>query len=259
MSTVSLTIDAGLARLTLDRPDAANTINDEVARDLRAAVIEISLDDSVRAVLLSGAGRFFCGGGDLRAFHAAGDGLPEMIANTTIDLHAAVGRLAALDAPVVAAVQGAAGGAGLSLVAASDLVVAGESTVFRMGYTAAGLAPDGSSSFYLSRVVGLRRAMDMALTNRPVDAVTAEAWGLVNRVVPDDEVHSEAEQLARQLVSGARVALAEAKRLMILGANSALEEAMERESLAITDAARTSDAREGISAFLDKRRPQFDA
>ncbi|MDX1689413.1 MAG: enoyl-CoA hydratase-related protein [Acidimicrobiia bacterium] len=259
MPAVTVAVDEGLARLTLARPDAANTIDDELARDLRSAVVSISMDRSVRAVLLTGEGRIFCGGGDLRAFREAGDGLPALIADTTIDLHAALSRMAKLEAPIVAAVQGAAGGAGLSLVAAADRVVAGESAAFRMGYTAAGLAPDGSSSFYLARVVGLRRAMDLALTNRTLDAATAESWGLVNRVVPDDRVAEEGEALARRLVAGPRVAQAEAKRLLVRGATSALEEAMERESLAITRASATPDAREGIAAFLDKREPRFDA
>ncbi|HSG78571.1 MAG TPA: enoyl-CoA hydratase-related protein [Acidimicrobiia bacterium] len=256
MSTVSLSFDDGVARLTLDRPEAANAIDAGLSRDIRDAVIAIERAPSVGAVLLTGNGKMFCGGGDLKSMSESDD-LPTLVENITIDFHAAVSRLARLDAPVVAGVHGAAGGAGMSLVAAADLVVAGESTVFRMGYTAAGLAPDGSSSFYLARVVGLRRAMELALTNRPLDAATAEAWGLVNRVVPDDDVQAEAESLARKLASGARTALAEAKRLLLLGATSALEEAMERESLAIARTAGTADAAEGVRAFIEKRKPVF--
>jgi 2-(1,2-epoxy-1,2-dihydrophenyl)acetyl-CoA isomerase len=256
MSTVSLSFDDGVARLTLDRAEAANAIDAEMSRDIRAAVIAIEREPAVGAVLLTGNGKMFCGGGDLKSMSESDD-LPSLVENITIDFHAAVSRLARLSAPIVAGVHGAAGGAGMSLVAASDLVVAGESTVFRMGYTAAGLAPDGSSSFFLSRVVGLRRAMELALTNRPLDAATAEAWGLVNRVVPDDEVLVEAEKLARKLASGARTALAEAKRLFLMGATSALEEAMERESLAIAHTAGTADAAEGVRAFIEKRKPEF--
>jgi 2-(1,2-epoxy-1,2-dihydrophenyl)acetyl-CoA isomerase len=229
-----------------------------MAADLRQAAVHLAHADGVRAVLLTANGRVFCGGGDLGAFAAvdAAD-LPAFIDDLTIDLHAAVARLSRLEAPLVAAVTGSAGGAGMSLVAACDLVVAGESARFTMGYTKAGLVPDGTSSFYLARVVGLRRAMDLVLTNRTLSAAEAEAWGLVNRVVPDDQVISEATALARQLATGPTRALGLAKRVLYEGANSSLEAAMERESAAISRAARSEDAREGIAAFLGKRAAAF--
>jgi 2-(1,2-epoxy-1,2-dihydrophenyl)acetyl-CoA isomerase len=257
MPVVELTVDGGLARLVLNRPDAANAMDPELAAALREAAIELETRPEVRAVLLTGNGRVFCGGGDLAAMAEAGGARPALVAGITIDLHAALARFARLPAPIVAGVRGAAGGAGLSLVAACDLVVAGEGARFTLGYTKVGLAPDGSSSWYLARVVGLRRAMDLALTNRVLSASEAETWGLVNRVVPDDEVEGVAEDLARSLAQGPVPAQGLAKQLLIAGSDAALEAAMERESGAIARAAASPHADEGIRAFLDKRPPDF--
>lgn len=190
--TIELDVDGGMARLTLNRPDAANAINARMAAELRDASIALRFDPSVRAVLVTARGKLFSGGGDLRAFKDAGAAAGALLAATASDLHVALATLAEMDAPVVVGVRGSAGGAGMSLVAAADLVVAGERAKFTMGYTAAGLAPDGGSTFFLSRVVGLRRAMDLVLTNRVLTATEAEAWGLVTRVVADDRVDEEA-------------------------------------------------------------------
>jgi 2-(1,2-epoxy-1,2-dihydrophenyl)acetyl-CoA isomerase len=256
--TISLEVERGLATLTLDRAEAANSLNDVMAAELRQAAVALAHDPRVRAVLITAVGRVFCGGGDLSTFSSQdGASLPGFVDHLTIDLHAALSRLAKMDAPVVAAVSGSAGGAGMSLVAACDLVVAGRSAKFTMGYTKAGLVPDGTSSFYLSRVVGLRRAMDLVLTNRVLTAGEAEDWGLVNRVVDDDAVSSEARALAEQLAAGPTRAFGLAKRVLYEGANSSLEQAMERESGAIAMAAATADAQEGMAAFLGKRPPSF--
>ena len=256
--TISLTIDAGLAVLKLNRAEAANALNRQLAAELRAASIQLYHDASVRAVLLTAEGKVFCGGGDLAGFAAEDPAdLPAYIDAVAIDLHAAVNRFSRMNAPLVAAVGGSAGGAGMSLVAASDLVVAGQSAKFTMGYTKAGLVPDGTSTFFLARVVGLRRATDLVLTNRVLTATEAEAWGLVNRVVPDDEVRSTAEALARQLANGPTRSFGAAKKLLLEGASSSLEQAMERECFAISAASASDDAREGMAAFLAKRAPQF--
>jgi 2-(1,2-epoxy-1,2-dihydrophenyl)acetyl-CoA isomerase len=256
--TIILDIDAGVATLTLDRPDKGNAIDATAAAELREAALRLSHDPGVRAVLLKANGKLFSGGGDLAGFAAAGpEALPRLVDSMTIDLHAAVARLAKMDAPLVAAVTGSAGGAGMSLVAACDLVVAGRSAKFTMGYTKAGLVPDGTSSFFLSRVVGLRRAMDLVLTNRVLTAEEAEDWGLVSRVVDDDAVVAEATALAQQLAAGPTKAFGLAKRVLYAGASSPLEEAMERESAFIAVAGATADAQEGIAAFLGKRAPEY--
>ncbi|MEO1064659.1 MAG: enoyl-CoA hydratase-related protein [Actinomycetota bacterium] len=257
LDTLDLTVDdTGLARLVINRPDAANALDRQMAADFRTVAIALDSTRAARAVLVTANGPIFCGGGDLRGF-AESDDTYSLVSEMTVDFHAAVARLSKLDAPVVAAVAGAAGGAGMSLVAAFDLVVAGESAKFTMGYTKAGLVPDGSSSFFLARCVGYKRALDLALTNRVLSAAEAEEWGLVTRVVPDGDVDAEAEALATKLAAGPTRTFGLTKRLILAGANSALEEAMERESMSIAAATRTADSAEGIDAFLNKRRPDF--
>ncbi len=257
LDTLRLTVDdAGLARLVIDRADAANALDRQMAADFRTVAIRLESSQAARAVLVTADGPIFCAGGDLKGFAESDDAF-SLMTEMTVDFHAAIAKFARLDAPVVAAVRGAAGGAGMSLVAAFDLVVAGESSKFTMGYTRAGLVPDGSSSFFLARSVGYKRAMDLILTNRVLGAAEAEAWGLVNRVVADDDVVDEAEQLARSLATGPTRSFGLAKREVLAGAISSLEEAMERESMSIAAATRTADAGEGIASFLEKRRPDF--
>ena len=246
-----------VAHITLNRPDAANAMNSDTARELMHAALRCDEDPGVRAVVIAGAGRTFCAGGDLRSFAAEGDNLPFHLKEMTTYLHAAVSRLARMDAPVIAAVHGAAAGAGMSLVCAADIVLAAESARFTLAYTRVGLAPDGSSTFSLTRLVGLRRALELALTNRVLSAKEALDWGLVTRVVPDAELQPEADALAKQLAAGPTKALGAAKRLLRDGSTETLETQMELEARAIADAARTADAREGIAAFLEKRQPQF--
>lgn len=257
LTTVSLTVDEGVARLGLRRPDAANTVNSQMAAELRQVAIALRWDPAVRAVLLHGEGKVFCGGGDVAEFGDHGADRPQLIASVTADLHTAVLNLAAMDAPVIAAVTGSVGGAGLSLVAGCDLVVAGRRAKFTSAYTAVGLTPDGGGTYFLSRVVGLRRAMDLVLTNRVLTAEEAEAWGLVSRVVDDDMVHQEAGRLAAALAAGATGSLGEAKRLLLAGSTSDLGHALARESDTISRLSATPDAAEGIAAFLARRKPDF--
>lgn len=260
LTTLRLEIgQAGVARLGLARPDSANAINLEMAAELRRVAVHLAHRDDVRAVLIGSTGPVFCGGGDLAEFEAANRAeMPAHIEHLTIDLHAGVARLARLNAPIIAAVTGSVGGAGMSLVAACDLVVCGESVKFTMGYTRVGLVPDGTSSFFLSRVVGMRRAIELVLTNRVLTADEARDWGLVTAVVPDDQVEERANTWAEQMAAGPTATLGWAKHVVYEGAHSSLEEAMERESRAISMAAHSDDAREGISAFVHKRAPHFN-
>jgi 2-(1,2-epoxy-1,2-dihydrophenyl)acetyl-CoA isomerase len=257
-TTIALSVDAsGIARLELRRPDHANAMHRTMAYELRHAAVALLHDPGVRAVLISSSGPVFCGGGDLKAFAAESAAMAMYIEHLTIDLHAAVARLARLNAPVVAAVTGSVGGAGMSLVSACDLVVASSAAKFTMGYTRAGLVPDGTSSFFLSRTIGLRRAADLMLTNRTLSAAEALAWGLVNEVVEPTEVTSRAEALVASLAASATAALGGAKRALYEGAHSSLEEAMERESFLIGQIVALPDAREGVSSFVEKRSPNF--
>ncbi len=253
--TIALEVDGGVARLTLDRPAAANALNLQMAKELLAAALHCDETPAIRAVLLTGSGKFFCAGGDLAAFADAGNAMPLLLKELTVHLHAAISRFARMRAPVVAAINGPAAGAGFSLACAADLAIAAESARFTMAYTRAGLTPDGSATYSLPRLLGRRRTMELMLTNRTLTASEALAWGLVNHVTPDAELGREADALARRLAEGPTIAFGGVKLLLL--ADHDLETQMELEARAIADAARTADAREGVHAFREKRPPRF--
>jgi 2-(1,2-epoxy-1,2-dihydrophenyl)acetyl-CoA isomerase len=254
---IELHREGAVAHLVLNRPQAANAVDLTMARELLAAALEIDEDPSVRCVLLRAHGKMFCAGGDLGSFAQAGDGMPALVKEMTISLHAAISRLTRMRAPVVAAVHGAAAGAGFSLVCAADLAVIAESAKMTLAYTRAGLTPDGSSTYFLPRLIGRKRTLELMLTNRTLSAAEALDWGLVNQVVPDDELLPTAETLAATLAAGPTEAFGGVKRLVLHSASQTLESQMELESQAIADAARSHDAQEGIAAFFAKRRADF--
>jgi 2-(1,2-epoxy-1,2-dihydrophenyl)acetyl-CoA isomerase len=256
-STLRFALADGVARVTLNRPEAANSLNAEMAHELAQVAIRCSEDRSVRAVILTGKGRMFSGGGDLKSFAAQGEALPSHLKEVAGNLHAAISRFVRMDAPLIAAVNGPAGGAGFSLCLFCDLVIAAQSAKFVLAYTRAGLSPDGGSTFFLPRIVGLRRALELALTNRALSADEALAWGIVNRVVPDAALQSEAERLAGELAQGATGAFGAAKRLLHHAFTESLETQMELEAQAIAAQARGAESREGIAAFIAKRVPRF--
>lgn len=246
-----------IAIVTLNRPDAANGINLALGHELMQIAIECDENPAIRAVVLTGAGKMFCAGGDLISFNALGEKLPHGIKELTTYLHAAVSRFARMDAPLITAINGTAAGAGMSLAIASDYAIAAESAKFTMAYTAAGLAPDGSSSFWLPRLVGLRRAQELILTNRRLSAQEAFEWQLVNRVVADADVLPEAIKLAEQLGAGPTRAFGTAKKLLLSTFNESLETQMEFEAQGIAAMSNSQDGKEGIAAFGEKRKPVF--
>lgn len=257
-SSLNFEVRDNVAHVTLNRPEAANALNFDLARELEEVSLRCGEDPAVRAVLLTGNGKLFCAGGDLKSFAAQPPSeLPAHLKRVTFYLHTAMSRFARMRAPLVIAVNGSAGGAGLSLICAGDLVLAAESARFTMSYTRIGLTPDGSSTYYLPRIVGLRRAMELALTNRTLTAREAEAMGIITRVVADGEVMTEAGKLAAELASGATNALGGVKRLLYASSANTLSEQMELETESIADCARTSDAQEGMAAFLGKLPPRF--
>jgi 2-(1,2-epoxy-1,2-dihydrophenyl)acetyl-CoA isomerase len=254
--TIDLDVRDGVAHLTLNRPDAANAIDLGLAQDLMEATLAIQSDAAARVVLLTGAGKMFCAGGDVKGF-AERDDLPTYLREVLGPLHVAISNLVRGDAPVVAAVQGSAAGAGMGFVGASDLVVAAESAKFVMAYTGVGLTPDGSSSWFLPRLVGLRRALELTFTNRVLSAAEALDWGLITQVVGDDELHDTARALATKLATGPQQALAAAKRLLHTSLEETLETHLAREAEAISAASGTAEGAEGIAAFVEKRKPVF--
>ena len=253
---VLLEVRENVAYVTLNRPQAGNALDLEMAKELAAASLECESNRSVRAVLLSGAGKSFCAGGDVKVF-AAQQQLSRYLREITSYLHLAVSRFARLDAPVIAAVHGSAAGGGLSLAISCDLVLAAESATFLMAYSKIGMAPDGGSTYFLPRLVGLKRAMELTLTNRVLSAAEARDWGIVTEVVAPELLAARAEELARSLAQGPTGAFGSAKRLLHGGWNQTLETQMELESRAIAEAGGAADGQEGIRAFVEKRKAKF--
>jgi 2-(1,2-epoxy-1,2-dihydrophenyl)acetyl-CoA isomerase len=254
--TIHLEIRESVAFLSLARPDAANTMNLEFGREFLAAAFAIEAAPSVRAVLLTGQGKNFCFGGDLKGMVASGTDVRAYLSELTTHLHAGMALLARLDAPVIAAVNGTAAGAGLGLVLAADLAIAARSAKFAPAYTGVGLTPDAGCTFLLPRAVGYKRAMELLLTNRVLDAQQALDWGLVNQVVEDESLAETAAALAARLAAGPAGAFGAVKRLLA-EAEPGFEAQLARESRSIASRGMTAEGREGIAAFLEKRAPRF--
>ncbi|WP_102142628.1 enoyl-CoA hydratase/isomerase family protein [Mycobacterium hubeiense] len=244
-----------VARIALNRPDAANGMNDTMTRELADAARRCDTE-STKVVLLTASGRFFCAGGDLKSF-AAAPSRGRYIKGVADDLHRAISTFARMDAVLITAVNGVAAGAGFSLAVTGDLVLAAASASFTMAYTKAGLSPDGSSSYYLPRLIGIRKTQDLMLTNRMLSADEAAQWGLVTEVVADDQLAQRAEELVGQFASGPRKSNAAVKRLLLTSLQSGIEEQMEAEGRLIAECAESADGHEGVDAFMAKRPPKF--
>ena len=255
--TLTYGVEDGVAVITINRPDAANAMSPLCAAEINAVSLEVDANPEVRAVVITGNGKMFCAGGDLSDFAAAGEGARSLILQMTGDLHLGLSRLARHPAPVIAAVNGTAAGAGFSLVMFCDLAISAESAVFTMAYTRAGLSPDGSSTYFMPRKLGDRKTRELMLTNRVLNATEAESWGVVNRVVPDDQVLAEAMKLARELASGPTQAFGRVKELLNTSFDNSLETQMELEARGIADMIAGPDGQEGVHAFVNKRKPEF--
>lgn len=250
--TLRYEVDSGIATLTLNRPDAYNALNMALGRDLHRAVIDADEDRSVRCIVLTGAGKAFCSGGDVKDFIDNIDRIGVHIKRLTTDFHGAISRLARSPKPVLMAVNGVAAGAGMSLAIAGDMVLATESARFTLAYSRIGAAPDGSSTYFLPRLVGYSRAMELYLTNRTLSAREAMEWGLVNRVVADSEFYGAVAKLARALAQGPTYAIGRAKQLFLHSTQESLETQMELEAQAIAATGHSEDFRAGVNAFAKK-------
>lgn len=254
--TIVVEQSGAVARITLNRPDAANGMNDTMTRELADAAAQCDTA-ATKVVVITGAGRFFCAGGDLKAISASPLGPGPFVKGIADDLHRAISTFARMDAVLITAVNGIAAGAGFSLAASGDLVVAGSSAAFTMAYTKAGLSPDGSASYFLPRLIGVRRTQDLMLTNRRLSAGEALDWGLVNYVVDDAELGSFTDTLAGELAAGAAQSHAAVKKLLLATFDNGIETQMELEGRLIAANAGGPDGREGMDAFLSKRAPNF--
>ncbi len=255
--TLDFNVEDGVAIISLNRPEAANGLDMEMGRELMQASIQCIENADIRCVMLTGNGKMFSAGGDLKSFASFGEDLPKAIQELTAYLHSAISRFSRMNAPLVVAVNGMAAGAGMSMAVCGDYVLAAKSAKFTMAYTAAGLSPDGSSSYFLPRLIGVRKTQELMLTNRRLSADEALDWGMINQVCEDDKLHEETLALAKKLASGPTQALGQVKKLLLASFDNGLETQMELEAQGIAGMTNIADGKEGIQAFLEKRAPDF--
>jgi len=249
--------EGAIARITLARPEAANALNFAMGEELGEVARRCRDDSSVRAVILDAEGKIFCAGGDVITFAAAGKDLPSTLRKLLDSFHPAVEILSTMNAPVIASVQGMAAGAGLSLLSSCSFVIASENARFTMAYTGIGMTPDGSATYFLPRQIGMRRAEEMMITNRRLDAEEAMAWGLINQVVPADSLANTTQELAETLAQGPTLAYGHTRRLLHNSLNNSFEQQLEAEEKAIIIMAKTKDGLDGVASFKEKRKPEF--
>jgi 2-(1,2-epoxy-1,2-dihydrophenyl)acetyl-CoA isomerase len=258
---ISMDIQDHIATITFNRPEARNALSMEMREGLAEYTAMAEFDPHVRCVVLRGAGGHFMAGGDVKSFKER-QGLPGTERQLAVTrglhtLHYAIYRVRRMPKPVIASVQGAAAGAGVSLAIACDLVIASEDAFFVLAYANLGLSPDGSSTWFLPRAVGQKRAMEMALLAERIDAETALDWGLINRVVPAAQLAAETDKLARRLASGPTLAYGRAKALLSASFDNTMEHQLELEGRSIAESMVTEDHVEGVNAFIEKRTPVF--
>lgn len=251
---LTVTFQDAVASIVLTRPDA-NAIDLAFAISFEVAAARCR-DARPRVVVITAEGRHFCVGGDLKSFSQSED-VGRHLEDVTTRLHNGIATLAEMDAPLVVGVNGVVAGAGLGLICAADLVVASETSSFLMAYTKVGLSPDGGTSWFLARHVGLHRALDLALTNRVLNADEALEWGIVSRVVPDERLAEATEQLVRQLAAGPTSAYGATKRLLRSAYDHGLREQMAKEGASISWLAQGGDGAEGIRSFVERRDPSY--
>lgn len=262
---VLFSVAGAVATITLNRPQALNALDRDMALALRDALGRAEVDPAIRCVIVTGAGDHFMAGGDIRTFagmvaegKAAGKTVDqEAFARMVGEVHDCVEILRRMPKPVVAAVRGAAAGFGVSLMLACDLAVAADDTVLTLAYCHIGVSPDGGATWHLPRVVGLRKAMEIALLGDRFDAATAERLGLVNRIVPAADLAGEAAALAARLANGPTLAYARTKALLNASADRTLADQLTAEASAFATSAATEDFAEGVTAFVEKRKPTF--
>lgn len=261
MSHLDVSCENGIATLTMNRPEARNALSMEMRTELNDALHDVERDDSVRCVVLKGAGEHFMAGGDVKGMGESIKKSPEEIRKEFIlrihDLHPIMFAMRRMPKPIIASCRGAAAGAGVSIALACDLVIAAEDAFFTLAYCKIGTSPDGSSSFHLPRAVGIKKAMEIALLGDRFDAQTAKDIGMINFVVPTDSIEEETEKLAARLASGPTHVYGNTKALFYRSLESEFESQLQAEAEYFSDCAARQDFKEGVTAFIEKRSPVF--
>jgi 2-(1,2-epoxy-1,2-dihydrophenyl)acetyl-CoA isomerase len=254
---VTLTKVDGIAAVLLNRPEVFNTFNMELVESFAAMLISLAADQEVRGVVISGEGKAFSAGGDLRYALGFPQGAAVAFHELAGRFHQAVLEIRRMPKPVIAAVDGVAAGGGFSLALACDFRVMAESAVLRQAYTSSGLCIDGGGSFALPRLVGLAKAMEIMAFDRPISAEQAMAWGLATKVVPDGTALEEATIMARELARGSLNAFGWSKKLLTDSFHTSFETHLERERRGLSTCAAHPEGLEGLRAFTEKRKPVF--
>lgn len=243
--------------IALNRPDAYNALNLDMMRGLSEALSFAANDKSVQGVLITGKGKAFCSGGDLKWISQQNDEAGSVLYRLAPEFHKSIIQIRRMDTPVLAAINGIAAGGGFSLALACDFRVMAQSAIMRQAYTSSGLSIDGGGSFALPRMVGLARAMEIMAFDNPISATQASEWGLVTKVTPDDQVLDAAIEILQGLTQRSLHSFAWSKRLMVNSWNHDLESELELERQGISECAAHPDGQEGIKAFVEKRKPSF--
>jgi len=247
-----------IAIVTLNRPEVLNALSPEMASSLRQITYELEMDKSVRCVVLKGAGKGFMAGGDVAGFHDELDkNLQVHVGNMLDDYHCAVRAIVRMDKPVIGSLHGAVAGAGMSLALTLDLAIAADNLMMTLAYAKLGTSPDGGSTYFLPRIVGRRKAMEIAMLSDRFNAEDAKDMGLVNKVVPADDLDAAVMDWAEKLSSGPSFAYGWTKKLIDQSFNSDIDKQLEAERDGIVSCAGSADMQEGIRAFVEKRRAEF--
>lgn len=246
-----------ILEVTLNRPEAFNALNLDMMNMLADALSLGARDDSIKGVLITGKGKAFCSGGDLKWISQQTEAAGSVLYRLAPQFHLSILEIRRMEKPVIAAINGIAAGGGFSLALACDFRIMGKSATLRQAYTSSGLSIDGGGSFALPRLLGLARAMEIMAFDEPISAAQAMEWGLATKVVPDDEVLSEATAMLTHLTKTSLHSFAWSKRLLTHSFNNTLETQLELERQGISDCATHPDGQEGVKAFVEKRKPSF--
>ena len=258
LETINFKIEDNIAFIELNRPKHYNSLNQTMAEDLFQVSLECDDNPNIRSVLMSGAGEdAFCAGGDVNSFYKYGEKTSSHLKEVTTILHGAISRLSRMNAPLIVAVNGVAAGAGFSFVGFADMAIASSNATFVSAYSKIGLTPDGSSTYFLPRIIGARRYTELVLTNRVLSANEALDWGLINKIVDFKDLKDEAHNLAKKLAEGPSLAFGKLKNLVHNSFLDSLEGQMEYEARMIAESAKTKDGMNGIEAFVNKKSVSF--